>query len=308
MRVRQSVLFVFGFFLLSCWLVCSGSVRLRAAGGVQDGMRGDDPDFPTKVLCCYRDGQKIYGEIYMPEGDGPFPLAIVGHGLGGSHRDVARYARDLHQLGIAVYVFDFCGGGKHVKSDGNTRDMSLFTELEDMEAVLDQASSWPFVDREQIILAGGSQGGEVAAIAAARHADRIAGVAMLFPAFVVRDYVHLIFDSPDQVPEEFNLMGWITIGKKYVEDIWDYDPFEEIGGYKGPVLLLQGDSDIMVPVSSSDKAARCYGSIEYHVIAGGGHGFLGDSYKTALWYLRRFFKKNIMGFKASPCPMIFSLL
>ena len=290
MQKRQSVSFMIIWGLALLCLSCCRGTAVQAAG-----VRGDDPEFETEVRCLTIDGQRIYGEIYMPEGEGPFPLAIVGHGLGGSHRDVARYARDLHDLGIAVYVFDFRGGGKHVKSSGDTRDMSLFTEIEDMETVLEQASSWPFVDRDRIILAGGSQGAEVAAIVASRYPEEIAGVIMLFPAFVVKDYVHLLFDNLDQVPDEFNLMGWITIGKKYVEDIWDYDPFEEIGKYQGPVLLLQGDSDIMVPVSSSDQAARCYKEIDYKVIAGGGHGFLGESYGTALKYMKDFIKKNNHG-------------
>ncbi len=281
--------------LLGGCLFMAGAMEGQADSESGLRARGDDPDFATEVLCCYKDGQKIYGEIYMPEGEGPFPLAIVGHGLGGSHRDVARYARDLHDLGIAVYVFDFCGGGKNVRSDGDTRDMSLFTEIDDMEAVLDQALTWSFVDRSQIILAGGSQGGEVAAIVAARHPDMIAGLVMLFPAFVTRDYVKLIFDSPDQAPEEFNLMGWITIGKRFVEDIWDYNSLEEIGSYEGPVLLLQGDSDIMVPTASSDRVARCYKNIDYRVIAGGGHGFLGDSYGTALEYMKEYFAKKYHG-------------
>lgn len=278
--------------LIICVLTAVCLSLFRAPVARAGGARGDDPVFETEIRCLQTDGQRIYGEIYMPEGEGPFPLAIVGHGLGGSHRDVARYARDLHDLGIAVYVFDFRGGGKHVKSSGDTRDMSLFTEIEDMEEVLAQAASWPFVDRDQIILAGGSQGGQVAAIVASRHPAEVAGVVMLFPAFVVKEYVHLIFDSLDQVPEEFNLMGWITIGRKYVEDIWDYDPYEEIGSYKGPVLLLQGDSDIMVPVSSADQTASCYEKIDYKVIEGGGHGFLGESYETAIRYLKEFFQKN----------------
>ena len=290
MQKRQKVLFIIILALAAVCLSWSRTPSARAGG-----IRGDDPVFETEIRCLQIDGQRIYGEIYMPEGEGPFPLAIVGHGLGGSHRDVARYARDLHDLGIAVYVFDFRGGGKHVKSSGDTRDMSLLTEIEDMEIVLEQAESWPFVDKNQIILAGGSQGAQVAAIVASRHPTETAGVVMLFPAFVVKEYVHLIFDSLDQVPDEFNLMGWITIGKKYVEDIWDYDPYKEIGSYRGPVLLLQGDSDIMVPVSSADETARCYKKIDYKVIEGGGHGFLGESYKTAIRYLKEFFQKNYHG-------------
>ena len=125
MQKRQKLLYII-IWTLAAVLLSWSQASAAHAGGV----RGDDPVFETEIRCLQIDGQTIYGEIYMPEGEGPFPLAIVGHGLGGSHRDVARYARDLHDLGIAVYVFDFRGGGKHVKSSGDTRNMSLFTEIE----------------------------------------------------------------------------------------------------------------------------------------------------------------------------------
>ena len=49
-------------------------------------------------------------------------------------------------------------------SDGSTTQMSVMTEVSDLEAVLAAAKSWDFVDADRIILNGFSQGGIVSAI------------------------------------------------------------------------------------------------------------------------------------------------
>ena len=58
-----------------------------------------------------RDGMKIYGELFIPDGDAPFPLVILSHGYGGSHNDLIKYAEMFARNGLAAYVFDFIGGG-----------------------------------------------------------------------------------------------------------------------------------------------------------------------------------------------------
>lgn len=68
---------------------------------------------------------------------------------------------------------------------------------------------------------GTSQGGTVSAIDAARHKDVIEGVILLYPAFLIYDEIHRRFDLLDNVPDYF-FFRWITLGRIYAEDIWDY--------------------------------------------------------------------------------------
>ena len=49
---------------------------------------------------------------------------------------VRQYAILMAELGYASYCFDFCGGSVvKGKSDGKTTDMSVLTEVKDLEAV-----------------------------------------------------------------------------------------------------------------------------------------------------------------------------
>lgn len=229
-------------------------------------------------------GQKIYGVAYIPNTESEkVPLVICAHGLGGSYQTNAAYAEWLASHGIAAYCFDFRGGGG-TRSDGDTTEMSVMTEVSDLETVMEAAPEWEFADGDKIVLLGTSQGGCVSAIAAARHADRVSGLVLMYPAFLGRDAVHERFDSLEEVPDEFPFM-WITAGRRYVEDLWDYDVYEEIGNYTGKVLLMHGSADSIVPFAYSDRAAEVYEDVEYHVIDGAGHGFHGSAFDEAVGYI-----------------------
>lgn len=245
-------------------------------------------EYMRQEIEVYNDGQKIYGIAYIPDtGEEKIPLAVCAHGLGGSYRANIAYAEQLALHGIAAYCFDFRGGGGS-RSDGDTTEMSVMTEVSDLEAILNAASSWDFVD--SVVLLGTSQGGITSAIAAARHTDEVSGLILMYPAFLVGDAVHKEFDSLEEVPDSFPFQ-WIMAGRHYVEDMWDYDVYEEIGNYTDKVLLMHGDADDIVPISYSERAAEIYGDVEYYVIDGAGHGFNGGDFDEAIRHIFDYLQK-----------------
>ena len=248
-------------------------------------------DYSTREISVKIDTQNIYGVAYIPEGDAErWPIVLCSHGLGGTYRSCSAYAEQLASHGIAAYCFDFRGGGGS-RSDGKTTEMSVMTEVADLEAILDAAKGWDFVDRERVLLLGTSQGGIVSAITAARHTEDVAGLILCYPAFLVHDDVHKTFSSLDSVPETFSYQ-WITAGRIYVSDMWDYDVYAEIGNYTKPVLLMHGSSDSIVPLSYAEKAAEVYPDVEYYVINGAGHGFNGRSFEEAAEHIFAYIQKN----------------
>ena len=134
-----------------------------------------------------------------------------------------------------------------VPLNGYSIEMSVMTEVSDLEAVMESASEWDFADESRIVLLGTSQGGIVSAIAAARHTDQVSGLVLMYPAFLVSDAIHEQFDSLEEVPDSYRF-NWITAGRPYAEDMWDYDVYEEIENYTDKVLLLHG--------SAFDEAVR----------------------------------------------------
>ena len=247
-------------------------------------------DFRQQEIELWNQSQRIYGIAYVPETDhARVPLVICSHGLGESHHSNLEYAEQFARHGIAAYCFDFRGGGGS-RSEGSTTEMSVMTEVSDLETVLESARKWDFVNHEKIVLFGASQGGIVSAITAARHAEDVGGLVLLYPAFLVHDAVHDVFQSLEEVPDQFSFM-WITAGRPYVEDMWDYDVYAEIGHYQKRVLLLHGSRDSIVPISYSEQAAAVYEAAEYYVIEGAGHGFYGNAFEEAKQHIFRYLQK-----------------
>lgn len=246
--------------------------------------------YQEKTIEVDYNGQTIWGIAYIPEtGQEKFPLVICSHGLGGSYTSCMEYAELLASHGFATYCFDFRGGGGS-HSDGRLTEMSLITEATDVQTIIAAAKNWDFVDPEKIILLGESQGGAASAIAAARSKDDVNGLILCYPALLVHDAVHEQFDSLDEVPDSF-FFNWLTVGRPYVADVWDYDVYSEIGNYSKPVLLMHGDRDGIVPSSYAERAAEVYPDVEYHVISGGGHGFYGAALDDAFLYILQYLQR-----------------
>lgn len=221
----------------------------------------------------YNDGQYIYGQLYRPARSGKVPLVIFSHELACSHETGVDYAKELASRGAAVYLFDYRGGGVNSRSDGKTTDMSVMTEVSDLESVLKTAETWDFVDRDHVVLFGASQGGAVASIVASRHADELESMILLYPAFVITDDLHKTYNSLDDVEDIVDYRGWITVSRKYVADMWNFDVYKDMGKFNKPVLLIHGDQDKAVPLSYSERAARVYPQGKLHVIHGTDHMF-----------------------------------
>lgn len=239
-------------------------------------VRDSEYNYEVREILCENKGKIIYGKAYVPVADGKVPLVIACHGFGTNHEIGEGYAEEYAKHGIALYTFDFCGGsgdGCENLSDGKTTDMSVMTEASDLGEVYLAAKEWDFVDEKRIFFQGGSQGGLVAAIAGIRFRREIAGLILLYPAFDTYDNIHSEFSLGD-LPDEFDFEG-ITVGRKYVEDLWNYDARDHISGFEKPVLILHGSEDDVVPPSYSKEASKLYPNCTFFLISGAEHGFSG---------------------------------
>lgn len=242
-----------------------------------------------RELLLESDGQRIYGKLWLPEGEGEHPLVILCHGLGVTHRSCVNYAEALSEQGVAAYCFDFRGGGDGSASEGAVKDMTLLTEIADLEAVLSAAADWESIDPDRVALMGFSQGGLVSALMAARHPDQVAGLVLCYPAFNIPEYMRYQSATAEDFPESFDF-GWVRVGHQYGVDAWDIDPYAEIRAYDKPVLLLHGDRDNLVPMMYTTRALQTYPDARAEIIRGAGHGFEGAAFdqamETTLAYLK----------------------
>lgn len=244
--------------------------------------------YETREIHVDREGMDIYGVAHIPSGvEGKMPAVILSHELGATLDRVKGYGEALAEAGYVTVCFDFCGGGYGSRSDGNVLDMSVLTEKADLEAVLEEVQEWDFVDTDSIYLMGNSQGGVVTAMTAAEHRDKIRAVVLVYPAFCIYDDVHEMFDSPEEIPETHRLLGML-LGQRYFLDTWDQEPYALIQEYGKDILLIHGSRDSIVPLSYSDKLAENVEKVEYHVIQGADHGFLGEDFALAVSYIINF--------------------
>ena len=245
--------------------------------------RDYDQGYMVEETTFLRDGKHIYGKLFLPQGEPPFPLVILAHGFNGNFDKVEPYARAFAENGIAACEFDFIGGGEGSRSEGSIRNMSVLTEAADLNAVIDSLKQREEFNPERIFLLGRSQGGFVTAYIAEERPQDIRAMILLFPGFVISDDMREIAPNPEEIPETLELMG-ATIGRIYLEDAISVDIYEKMGNYSGDVLIFHGTADNIVPISYSERAVTAFPSAELVIIEGAGHGFTGedDQYVTKL--------------------------
>lgn len=182
------------------------------------------------------------------------------------------YAAAIAKTGYVTYCFDFCGSSDKSKSDGSTDDMTIFTEVEDLRAVVKTVKSLENVDSSKVYLLGSSQGGLVSALLADECTDEFAGMILFYPAFNIPEMVKL-FSSFGNWGDFGNFGGMMSMDEKYINSIKDYDVWSHIGKFSKPVCIIHGTKDIIVPISNSEKAVGLYPSATLYKIEGANHGF-----------------------------------
>ena len=223
-----------------------------------------------------RDGQKIYGKLFLPEEtDAPLPLVILSHGLGSDHRIMEPYAESFAENGFAAFVFDYIGGSEESMSDGNMTGMSVLTEAEDLSCILQSFRSDSRFSEDEIFLFGGSQGGFISAYAAGKHPDEIAGLVLLYPAFNLQDICRKLVSDADEIPDSV-VIGEHTVGSLYIRDMLTFDIYEVLRQYPGPVLLFHGTADPYVPLEYTQRAGQVLADARVVIIEGAEHGFDGE--------------------------------
>lgn len=236
--------------------------------------------FRTEEHWLTNGDKRIYSLSYIPDtGKEKYPVIIICHGFTATYRDNLNCAGRYADAGFAVCSFDFRGGSLQSKSEGSTTEMSVMTEVSDVLAVFSHVKGMPFADPEQIILWGESLGGIAAALAAAELKDQVRALVLFYPAFMIPDNCRAQFGSRENI-EPF--VHWdVPLGKCYAQDVWDLSVYEEIEKYEGPVLLLHGTADDVVPVSYSERACEVYKNAAFRTIKGAGHGFFNETGEEA---------------------------
>jgi uncharacterized protein len=168
------------------------------------------------------DGTRLHGWYLPVESDQPLVLFCHGNAGNISHR--LDNLRQLHRLGLSVFIFDYRGYGS---SDGKANEAGTYSDARGALAWLTNRG-W---SHQQILYFGRSLGAAVAV-----------QLALEYPP------VGLILETPftsisamgrHHNPILYSALGWLLDAR--------YDNLAKIGQIRVPLLMFQGDRDRIVP-------------------------------------------------------------
>lgn len=236
---------------------------------------------------------KLYTIVQRPEmkSKEKLPVVIICHGFGSDcNRPLLReIARDVVEQGMIAIRFDFNGCGQ---SDGKFQDMTVLNEIQDLKCVIDWARRQPWT--ENISLVGHSQGGVVVSMTAGElGAGEIKCEALLAAAAVLRDDA-IRGTTQGASYDPYNIKGdyvelprrmdgqSLKVGKGYIESAMTLPIYETAGNYTGPVLILHGTHDRVVPYTYSERYHEKLPQSELHLISDEDHTFSNTYQQSAL--------------------------
>lgn len=219
-----------------------------------------------KAVQLYDDGILLNGLLERPDnGAARFPLVVYLHGVTGhmNERQNIAICRAINRAGFGTLRLDLYG---HGTSGGNFRDHTLWKWTTNAMTAVSYAAKLPEVS--EVWLAGHSQGGLTAMLAGSMLRDRLSGLLLFSPAWLIPEgarrgeLLGIRFD-PDHLPSDEALDRDYPIGANYVRVAQTIHPDEAARSFQKPVLLLHGMADETVPVDWSDALSGLYQNCTY---------------------------------------------
>ena len=213
-----------------------------------------------------RIGELTYrGSVYTPVGEAlTHPTVILHHGFGSTRLEAfglfVQLSRALAARGIKAVAFDRAG---HGESDGEFFDTTLSGDILTSRAMVRAVRDWPDVDDGNLHLLGMSIGAVVASVVAAETDVPIASLTLLSPAAVFVDEIRSgtlqgrpIGDVSAQGYFDFNSA---RLGPGFFDDAREFDVYGRAAGFEGPVRVLHGARDLIVPERYALRYHSVYG-------------------------------------------------
>jgi len=191
------------------------------------------------------------------------------------HFIFVKLSRLLESKGIASIRFDFAGSGE---SDGDFLNMTMGTELEDANNILNYVKTLDFVNKDKVGIVGLSMGGAIASMLAGDRKSDISTMCLWAPAGNMQEIIldkHFIADNYEKFRQQgyFDIEG-LLLGAAFVDNAKEIKIYEKAAAYDKKSLLIHGDKDEIVLLSASEKYIEIFGEAsELKVINGANHTF-----------------------------------
>ncbi|MBQ7904076.1 MAG: alpha/beta fold hydrolase [Oscillospiraceae bacterium] len=218
----------------------------------------------------------------LPENARKVPCVVMCHGTGSSKDEAGNQYADLAQLlaerGIASIRFDFAGCGESTDTGIN---QTFMAEVDDTRIAWEYVCSQPQVDSERNGIIGYSQGGRVMAMFLDTHYDRIKAAVSWYGACHNGEgafagwydifYPQAVENGYASIP-----LGWrsdLIVPLAWFEEIRNTNPLDALKKYKGELLVMAGDADVLVPMPHCEEIAATNEKAELIIYHDADHNF-----------------------------------
>lgn len=226
--------------------------------------------------------------VVVPDGEGPFPAVVMNHGHGGGRQEgggFAKLAKALADVGILTIRMDFPGSGDSKESftEGYMSNM-----ISDSNASLAyMLANYP-VAADKLGILGYSMGGRIALTIAGTPDNPYKAVGLLAPsANWGEELLNGFFGGPDEYKrlyaEASTDKGYADfttqygqqqkLSKKWFDELSASKPLDAIGAYKGPMLVVHGDKDVVVPSEVNEAVVAAYPAAKIVLVPDADHGY-----------------------------------
>jgi len=196
-------------------------------------------------------------------GEGIAPVIVVLHGWGGNSSLMLPLAPHIHDAGFHALFVDARNHG--LSEHDSFSSMPRFAE--DLEVAVEWARTHDDVTAVGVI--GHSVGAGALIFSASKGVPIDAAVSVSSFAHP-GEMMHANMPFPKPVIAMILEAVQRTIGYRFDE----FAPRVRVGSVEIPLLLVHGDEDVIVPITSLHELADAHGSAEVIVVPGGGHSNL----------------------------------
>lgn len=226
--------------------------------------------------------------VVVPDGEGPFPAVVMNHGHGGGRQEgggFGRLAKALADAGILTIRMDFPGSGDSKESftEGYLSNM-----ISDSNASLAyMLANYP-VDPARLGILGYSMGGRIALTIGETEGNPYKAMGLLAPSADPGKGLLLFFAGSEaeyerlyaEASSDKGYADYTTqygqqqkLSKQWFDELLASKPLENISAYKGAMLVVHGDKDVVIKPAENEAVVAAYPAASIVLVPGADHGY-----------------------------------
>lgn len=237
---------------------------------VAERAASDRPTSDPKVIGYHGDPMIALGlpfeDLSIETGWGPAPAwlipadgnprgktwAIYVHGIGGRRENGYRYVDALHAAGIPVLLMSYRNDEGAPSTESGLYEYGV-TEYQELEAAVTFVS---MAGASDVLLIGDSMGGAIIGrfLAVSGYGWAVKAIILDSPALDFAERVNNAL-APLNLPltPVLTSLAELTVAIQHGVRIADAESVNDLAAFPGPLLLIHGTGDRVIPISISDR-------------------------------------------------------